>query len=64
MQVKNTTPPDKFGDDLMIKAETTPEGADNAARIIAVCRGIRHILTPIAWVACSIIGYLAIEKFC
>lgn len=26
-QLKNTTPPDKFGDDLMIKAETTPEGA-------------------------------------
>lgn len=48
----------------MIKAETTPEGADKAAKIIAVCRGIRHILTPLAWVACSVLGYLAIEKFC
>ncbi len=53
MQVKINTTKDKFGDDLMIKAETTPQGADDAAKIIAVCRGIRHILTPVAWVICT-----------
>ncbi len=36
MPVKPNTTKDKFGDDLMIKAETTPQGADDAAKIIAV----------------------------
>lgn len=56
--------PDKFGDDLMIKAETTAAGADKAAKIIAVCRGIRHVLTPIAWVVIAAIGYGLVERFC
>ncbi|HAK8205219.1 TPA: hypothetical protein H2W01_004900 [Salmonella enterica] len=56
MPVKNNTPEDRFGDDLMIKAETTPQGADKAAKIIAICRGIRHVLTPIAWVVCTAIA--------
>uniref|UniRef100_UPI001BC82FF8 hypothetical protein n=1 Tax=Escherichia coli TaxID=562 RepID=UPI001BC82FF8 len=56
----NTTK-DKFGDDLMIKAETTPQGADDAAKIIAVCRGIRHILTPVAWIICTaLVAYTTI----
>ncbi|MCZ5936223.1 hypothetical protein O5264_28400, partial [Escherichia coli] len=51
----------KFGDDLMIKAETTPQGADDAAKIIAVCRGIRHILTPVAWIICTaLVAYTTI----
>ncbi|ELB2972333.1 hypothetical protein RHH66_005301 [Escherichia coli] len=53
MQAKINTTKDKFGDDLMIKAETTPQGADDTAKIIAVCRGVRHILTPVAWVLCT-----------
>lgn len=53
MQPNSSAPKDKFRDDLMIKAETTPQGADKAARIIAVCRGIRHILTPVAWIICT-----------
>lgn len=32
MPVKPNTTKDKFGDDLMIKAETTPQGADDAAK--------------------------------
>lgn len=36
----------------MIKAEKTPQGTDKAASIIAVCRGIRHILTPVEWIIC------------
>lgn len=40
----------------MIKAETTPQGADKAAKIIAICRGVRHVLTPIAWVICTAIA--------
>lgn len=55
MPVKPNTTKDKFGDDLMIKAETTPQGADDAAKIIAVCRGIRHILTPVAWIICTVL---------
>ncbi len=39
--------------ELILKAETTPQGADKAARIIAVCRGIRYILTPVAWIICT-----------
>lgn len=39
--------------ELIFKAETTPKGADKAARIIAVCRVIRHILTPVAWIICT-----------
>lgn len=58
---ESSTPEDKFGDDLMIKAETTPEGADAAAKIIAICRGIRHILTPVAWVICTaLVAYTTI----
>ncbi len=57
MQPNSSAPKDKFGDDLMIKAETTPQGADKAARIIAVCRGIRHILTPVAWINSHRPGY-------
>ncbi|EEE1295561.1 hypothetical protein CB343_005205 [Salmonella enterica subsp. diarizonae] len=53
MPLKPSTPKDKFGDDMMIKAETTPQGADRVARIIAISRGIRHVLTPIAWVICT-----------
>lgn len=46
----------------MIKAETTHQGADKAAKIIAVCRGIRHVLTPIAWVVCTaLIAYVALH---
>ena len=37
----------------MIEAETTPQEADKAARIIALCRGIRYILTPVAWIICT-----------
>ncbi len=45
----------------MIKAETTPQGADDAAKIIAVCRGIRHILTPVAWIICTaLVAYTTI----
>ncbi len=39
--------------ELILKAETTPQGADKAARIIAICRGIRHILTHVAWIICT-----------
>lgn len=39
--------------ELILKAETTTQGADKAARIIAVCRGIRHILTPVARIICT-----------
>ncbi|EEM1819435.1 hypothetical protein GKA92_14810 [Salmonella enterica subsp. enterica] len=47
---------------MMIKAETTPQGADKAAKIIAVCRGIRHILTPIAWIICTaLLVYMAVQ---
>ncbi|HFV8025446.1 TPA: hypothetical protein ACH99S_005122, partial [Escherichia coli] len=61
MPVKPNTTKDKFGDDLMIKAETTPQGADDAAKIIAVCRGIRHILTPVAWIICTaLVAYTTI----
>ncbi len=35
------------------KLITLPRGADDAAKIIAVCRGVRHILTPVAWVLCT-----------
>uniref|UniRef100_A0A1B0A2R9 Uncharacterized protein n=1 Tax=Glossina pallidipes TaxID=7398 RepID=A0A1B0A2R9_GLOPL len=55
--MNNSKPEDKFGDDLMIKAETSRQGADTAAKIIAICCGIRHILTPIAWVICTAIAY-------
>ncbi|OSK25409.1 hypothetical protein EAMG_03842 [Escherichia coli M056] len=45
----------------MIKAKTTSQGADCAVKIIAVCHGIRHILTPVAWVICTaLIAYTAI----
>ncbi|ELJ4794680.1 hypothetical protein RTR00_005178 [Salmonella enterica] len=61
MQLKNNTPKDRFGDDLMIKAETTSQGADKAAKIIAICRGIRHVLTPIAWVICTaLVAYVSL----
>ncbi|EHO7716139.1 hypothetical protein NEK83_002537 [Salmonella enterica] len=46
----------------MIKAETTPQGADKAAKIIAICRGIRHVLTPIAWVICTaLVAYVSLR---
>ncbi|ELJ4794709.1 hypothetical protein RTR00_005210 [Salmonella enterica] len=62
MQLKNNTPKDRFGDDLMIKAETTSQGADKAAKIIAICRGIRHVLTPIAWVICTaLVAYVSLR---
>ncbi|EAM6082974.1 hypothetical protein CDJ04_25415 [Salmonella enterica] len=62
MLLKNNTPKDRFGDDLMIKAETTPQGADKAAKIIAICRGICHVLTPIAWVNCTaLIAYVSLR---
>ena len=48
----------------MIKAETTPQGADRAVTIIAICRGIRHILTPIAWVLCTaLMVYVALQIY-
>lgn len=59
--MNNSKPEDKFGDDLIIKAETSRQGADTAAKIIAICRGIRHILTPIAWVICTAIAYGAVR---
>lgn len=62
MRIKPNIPKDKFGDDMMIKAETTPQGADKAAKIIAVCRGIRHILTPIAWIICTaLLAYMTVK---
>ncbi|EAP7664879.1 hypothetical protein MSU25_000139 [Salmonella enterica] len=62
MRKNNNTQKDRFGDDLMIKAETTPQGADKAAKIIAICRGIRHVLTPVAWVICTaLIAYVSLR---
>ena len=36
-------------------------GLYDAAKIIAVCRGIRHILTPVAWIICTaLVAYTTI----
>ncbi|HFW4798336.1 TPA: hypothetical protein ACIBS5_003779 [Salmonella enterica subsp. diarizonae serovar 60-67:z35:-] len=47
---------------MRILAETTPQGADKAAKIIAICRGIRHVLTPIAWIICTaLVAYASLR---
>lgn len=43
----------------MITARANERDAGRAAIILACCRGIRHVLTPIAWVACSYFLYQA-----
>lgn len=63
LQAKPSTTPDAFGDDLMIKAQASPAAADKAALILAWCRGLRHVLTPLAWVGCAAFAYLAAERF-
>jgi len=56
-------PKDKFGDDLMIQAQTSTRGADRAALVVAWCRGIRHILTPLAWIVYSGFAYAIAKHF-
>lgn len=52
---------DRFGDDLMTTAIASTKAADKATLILAWCRGIRHILTPLAWVAVSGFAYLTVR---
>ncbi|QKM94078.1 hypothetical protein [Escherichia coli] len=60
MPVKPNTTKDKFGDDLMIKAETTPQGQMMPQNHRGM-RGIRHILTPVAWIICTaLVAYTTI----
>jgi len=41
----------------MVNANAPEKEAGQAALILAWCRGIRHILTPIAWVGVAAFGY-------
>lgn len=54
---------DRFGDDVMVTAVANERDAGRAAIILAWCRGIRHVLTPIAWVACSAFAYFSAKLF-
>ena len=45
----------------MVNANAPEKEAGQAALILAWCRGIRHILTPIAWVIVAAFGYMSLR---
>ncbi|OPE15664.1 hypothetical protein APA82_31850 [Pseudomonas aeruginosa] len=59
--MQNSRSKDRFGDDVMVTAVANERDAGRAAIILAWCRGIRHVLTPISWAACAFFAYQAIK---
>lgn len=59
--MKYTPSPPPLGDDLMVNANAPEKESGQAVIILAWCRGIRHILTPIAWVGVAAFGYLSLS---